>query len=239
MNKLRGALRVYGFQDKMIVFLPLFIMLTFKVIGLDDNEGDVYKSSFSDYTFVVSFFIMMDYGFSFSIRYIMFTNFSSSRRLFFKANITAIVLKSLGISLLGTLLVAGEKVFCSTRGYEFYIIIFGNKIHEIKPIQLIIVFVMLFNYTIFVIVLGLFLTSINRLQILIQFTAYMLVTIMKASIFDRDHLSGIQSILISILLLGIALLSAIGAWFNIKKMSSVEDTFFVKLTKSLSTLESK
>lgn len=232
MNKLKGALKIYALQDIMIGVLPLLMIPMFLYFGVSGVEGVKYNSQFDIFVLLIPMIVASDYIVSFSIRYIMHSNFSSSRKLFYKANVITLLLKSFFLSAITCLLLAMEKVLCFYQNLEYKLQFFNGEIDLNTLSQKCIFFAIIFSIILFIYTLSFLLSSIERLQVLIFFIIIFLPMFIWIELFKEHYLySSFNYIFASILIL-LSLINLFLTYEVIKRKTKLGTSFLVKFMLS-------
>jgi len=234
MNKLKGAIKIYGFQDLWLTLTLILIFIGSSVIfGSDDFKNGVFDLGENSYLFALPMMIVMDYGSSFSVRFLMQANFNSSRKLFYKANMIAIGLKTGLISLSLTIYVVVESFIYRNSTYN--IVIFGEKPANIGSGNLLAILTIWFSIILFAYSLSFMIFSIEKFQIVFIMVGGAFEMIIIKSILKFDLKNFNNYILLVIVLLSLALLSFFVSWQMIKRKSSLGNSWLVKFQMSMSS----
>jgi hypothetical protein len=232
LNKLNGALKIYALQDIMIGVLPLLMIPMFLYFGVSGVEDIKYNSQFDIYVLLIPMIVASDYIVSFSIRYIMHSNFSSSRKLFYKANVITLLLKSFFLSAIICLLLAMEKVLCFYQNLEYKLQFFNREISLNTLSQKCIFFAIIFSVILFIYTLSFLLSSTERLQVLIFFIIIFLPMFIWIELFKEHYLySSFNYIFVSILIL-LSMINLFFAYEVIKRKTKLGTSFLVKFMLS-------
>lgn len=234
MKKLKGALRIYGSQD---LFIMLFIVLL--TIGyifyqyFNISNDTLVHSILPDYIDFIRYFIVFDYGFSFSVRFLMHSHFSSSRKLFYKALVVSALLKSIAVALCSTIIIAFEIHFCKLNNSEYIIEKFQLGISHINIMEILRLFIMLLILFFFMWSMSIFFSSIVRFQFLFLIVG-LILTDGTTEGFFRILSKGNNSITLMVIFIIMAIINLGLSWLIIRKKSTIGDSWFMKLSKSLS-----
>lgn len=238
MKKLKGALRLYFKQD--IIFTIVLIIGTLVMALLQYSEfknKGVADISIVDIMF--NYFVIMlnfDYSFSFAQRFIIHSNFSSSRKLFFNTTIITILAKSFILAFFQTLLMKGYEVLLETNEIKFSINMFGSNYSNITFTQgvficitfLILIFTM-YSLSIFVSAAVVLIAKKYILLIFCSIITVILDSILLISFFKINYATIYYYIFyLSVVIVNIILLKAF--WFIIKKQSIIEDSRLLMLS---------
>lgn len=235
MNKLKGAIRIYGFQDLWLTLTLILIFIGSNVIFGSDVENGVFNLGKSPYRFVIPMMIIMDYGISFSIRFLMQANFNSSRKLFYKANMIAIGFKTVLITLSLTIYVMVESFINKYNNGTYNIVIFGEKSATIEIGNLLAIITICFSSILFAYSFSFMIFSIEKFQIgLIMVSGAFEMIIFEFLLkFALENFN--NYILLVLALLSLALLSFFVSWQIIKRKSSLGNSWFVKFQMEMSS----
>lgn len=234
MRKLKGALKLTLKQDIVYIFLPIILTCIFFYIDyLDIKDGIESSYKITDYLKNVSYMAFMDYIFTFSSRYFVYSNFSSSKNLFYKAIEIIIFIKSFALTLLGILFIIGAKKYYQIKGIEFSIILFGHKYQNITFSQRLMLFVLLFILILSMYSVSILIASKNKFTFLFLTFSLSIVPIISNLILNKAHSNSYYYIISAILLLITYINFKVG-WIIFKKKSSVETSSFLKLCESMS-----
>jgi hypothetical protein len=234
MNKLKGAIRIYAFQDIWLTVTLILIFIGSNIIfGSDDFENGVFNLGKSSYRFMIPMMIVMDYGSSFSIRFLMQANFS--RKLFYKANMIAIGFKTVLITLSLTMYVMVESFIYKYNKGTYNIVIFGEKSATIEIGNLLAIITICFSFTLFAYSFSFMIFSIEKFQIVLlmvsgTFEMIIFEFLLKFSLENFNNY-----ILLVLALLSLALLSFFVSWQIIKRKSNLGNSWLVKLQMSMSS----
>lgn len=235
MKKLKGALRICRNQDlvTMLCIIVLFAVghIFHQYFNMTNNT--LVHSILPEYIDSITLFIVFDYGFSFSIRYIMHSHFSSSRKLFYKGLVVSAFFKSIIATLCSTIIVGFEMGFCKLNNCEYIIGKLETGITHINVIEIFKLFIMLLILFSLMWSISILFSSISRFQFLFFILALISTETVETRFFRI--LGDTYAARILIVLFIIMTLINLGlSWLIIRKKSNIGDSWFVKLSKSLS-----
>jgi len=236
MNKLKGAIKIYAFQDLWLTLTLILVFISSNVIfGSDDFKNGVFDLGKSSYLFMIPMMTVMDYGSSFSIRFLMQANFNSSRKLFYKANMIAIGLKTVLITLSLTIYMMVESFIYKYNNGTYNIVIFGGKSAAIEIGNSLAILTICFSLILFAYSLSFMIFSIEKFQIVLIMVSGALEMIIIESLLKLSLKNFNNYILLVLALLSLALLSFFVSWQIIKKKSSIGNSWIVKFQMSMSS----
>lgn len=234
MKKLKGALRIYGTQDLLMLLFMVILVVGHIFYQYFNTPNDTLVHSFvGEYINFICYIIIFDYGFSFSVRYVMHSHFSSSRKLFYKALVTSAFLKSIVAALCSTIIIIYEVLFCRLNRYEYIIEKLQIKITHINSIEMLKFFIMLLIMFSFMWSISILFSSIPRFQFLFLVLG-LISTQTTSTIFFRVLGDTSASKILIIIFIIMTLINLGLSWVIIRKKSNIKDSWFVKLSKSLS-----
>lgn len=234
MRKLKGVLKIYSKQDLSTIFFILGIELVIFIFNsFDTISGRVFHSNIAEYFNYLVFFIVFDCTSSFSIRYIMCSNFNNCRKFFYKSQLMLLFLKSVAGTVIVSILIGGEISLCRIKNYDYSIKVLGNEIVNIQAVEMLKLLILVFVVTSLFWTISFVFSTIEKLGITITFGLVILMTILKEVFFGtfRSFQSSnyLGIIFLCVLVGGINL---IVAWFIINKKSQLGDSWFIRLSKS-------
>ncbi len=144
MKKLKVCLRLYRNQDIFILVYPIIISTIFFMtdyIGI--SKGSVISVNFVSNT-AWMMCMVIDYPISLGFRFIMFSNFTSNRKVFFNSIKIMVVVKSFIYALYEILILQFLQLFCKHFGYKFILSGFGTSYKNLSVKLNFIIFITFF-----------------------------------------------------------------------------------------------
>ena len=236
MNKLKGTMKMYAFQDFGMSLSLIFILISSNLLfGSDEFQKGVFDPGKSSYLAMIPMIASMDWCFTFSSRFLMQAHFNSSRKLFYKSNLISIQLKTVLISLSYTIYIMLESFICKYNNGKYSIMIFGQKSANIGISNLLVLFTIYFSLILFMYSFSLIIFSIEKFQIPLFFSSsicgmIIIKSMLKFAIKNINNYIGTV-----VVLLGLALISLTLSWQIIKRKSSLGNSWFVKFQISMSS----
>ncbi|MDT8717930.1 hypothetical protein IAI10_14795 [Clostridium sp. 19966] len=202
LTKLRAAIQIYSFQDLGLVAVLAILCLVFLFNETGDNGG---KQLISQYLLLFMWMPMVavfDCNFNFSIRLVMHSQFSASRRLFYKAYLIATMFKAICALIVFIAFVLLEKLVCYEKGLTARIDIFGNKYAGISSNEFISICALFFAVTLFFYSICTLFAASERLQGLAFILEIAVFTVMNVDLLSSGRINfNNVNILVSIILL--------------------------------------
>lgn len=202
VTKLRAALQIYSFQDLGLIAMLAILCIVFSFTGISDNDGKRFTSQFLLLFMWMPMVAVFDCNFNFSIRFIMHSQFSASRRLFYKAYLIATLFKAACALLVFIAFMLLEKLLCYNKGLSVVINIFGSKYTKISSSEFISICVLFLAVTLFFYAICTLLAASEKLQGLAFILETAVFTVMNVAILSsgRFNFSNVY-ILIAIIFL--------------------------------------
>lgn len=218
MNRLKGVLYI---QKKWIianVLTPIVLALIIILIKFKNTDLTI---EYMDYMRSVYYIAVFDCLFEFIRIFLKYSNFTSSRKLFFQSTALLVVIKSFLVSLLGIIYIIITKVFCNISERQYLVELFGKVYRELALSQYFSIFITTFTFLLVVYFIAIFAASLNKESFLAIFFTIVIVGIAVEVIFNV--ISSLYCYRISGILLIISLILYKLGWESFRKNSDIRE----------------
>ncbi|WP_461205355.1 hypothetical protein [Clostridium sp. DL1XJH146] len=127
MNRVKGALRLYKESEAIWVILIASLGMIYSIIMPKPIENGEYNSLYIIAFFVYIAVVIFKTCLSFKERYIMLSQFNSSRKIFYKVSMLAVVIEATIFSTFTMGFLFIENIFSFFNKVDFIVEFFGVK----------------------------------------------------------------------------------------------------------------
>jgi hypothetical protein len=227
MNKLLGAMKLNKIFD--ISFIIIFCIAAIYIFFMCRFvESNIYHSTYF-LVFLISLIIpIMESTFLLSLRYLAYSKFSSSRKVFYKSLLISVISKAISFTFVFALYMFCEKAYASFKHLSYCIEIFGVKNYNLGIMAIIQMVLLYFSMLLFCYSLGNLFAAIEKYRSLFFIINASICIAASVFLISESIVNFNNCILVIFIIMTLSICNFKGTWEIIKRRESLGKIWFYR-----------